>query len=272
MAPCPIQLRRAVLLCSSDYDRKKFRTAACSVSPAVASYDALIWPKMKPISGHTCLYCRDRRGHPHTVLRPECLRNRHFKRSTIVRSEVKAQTDLTRSADRTLKQDESEHLVILRDEIRMLFCIFQYFFQLGTIFISTYVVKNGGFSTQISSLDLITSHTDIHKYTQTLPLSDKLGEFLGCQLAMFHVVVEHIKASILLPLPKITHRHTRLLAVSRETANQHGKGSKSDVSRGLRIKFARVWDIFLLIVCCKHPRHSKVQGESKNETSFSPSG
>lgn len=113
-----------------------------------------------------------------------------------------------------------------------------------------------------------TSHTDIHKYTQTLPLSDKLGEFLGCQLAMFHVVVEHIKASILLPLPKITHRHTRLLAVSRETANQHGKGSKSDVSRGLRIKFARVWDIFLLIVCCKHPRHSKVQGESKNETSF----
>lgn len=133
MAPCPIQRRRAVLLCSSDYDRKKFRTAACSVSPAAASYDE----RSSTYSAQTW------------VLEKQALQK---KQNSEVRGQSTDRLHSTRSADRTLKQDESEHLVILRDEIRMLFGIFQYFFQLGTIFISTYVVKNGGFSTQISSL------------------------------------------------------------------------------------------------------------------------
>lgn len=226
---------------------------------------------MKLISGHMCLCCRDRRGHPHTVLRPECLRNRHFKRSRIVRSEVKAQADLCAPQYTICRQDfETGWIWTPCYTERWDQNAFWYF----PVFLPTWhnlyihVCSKERWIFHPNLITCTTSHTDIHKYTQTSPLSDKLGEFLGCQLAMFHVVVEHIKAGILLPLPKITHRHTRLLAVSRETANQHGKGNKSDASRGLRIKFARVWDIFLLIVCCKHQRHSKVQGESKNETSF----
>lgn len=106
---------------------KKFRTAACSVSPAVASYDE----RSSTYSAQTW------------VLEKQALQKKQ-------NSEVRGQ-----STDRLVcstVHDESEHLVILRDEIRMLFGIFQYFFQLGTIFISMYVVKNGGFSTQISSL------------------------------------------------------------------------------------------------------------------------
>lgn len=170
------------------------------------------------------------------VLEKQALQKKH-------NSEVRGQsTDRLVCAPSTVhdlqtgfKQDESEHLVILRDEIRTLFC------NLPVILptwhnLCVHVRSKERWIFHPNLITCTTSHTDIHKYTQTLPLSDKLGEFLGCQLAMFHVVVEHIKAGILLPLPKITHRHTRLLAVSRETANQHGKGNKSDVSRGLRIK------------------------------------
>lgn len=246
MAPCPIQRRRAVLLCSSDYDRKKFRTAACSVSPAVASYDE----RSSTYSAQTW------------VLEKQALQKKQ-------NSEVRGQST-DRLVCSTVHDLQTGWIWTPCYTERWDQNAFWYF----PVFLPTWhnlyihVRSKERWIFHPNLITCTTSHTDIHKYTQTSPLSDKLGEFLGCQLAMFHVVVEHIKAGILLPLPKITHRHTRLLAVSRETANQHGESNKSDASRGLRIKFARVWDIFLLIVCCKHQRHSKVQGESKNETSF----
>lgn len=76
-----------------------------------------------------------------------------------------------------------------------------------------------------------TSHTDIHKYTKTLPLTDKLCKLLGCQLAMLHVVVQHVKAGILLPLQRYsarTHKHT--VSIQARTVNQHDKVKDRNVS------------------------------------------
>lgn len=131
MAPCPIQRRRAVLLCSSDYDRKKFRTAACSVSPAAASYDG----RSSTYSAQTW------------VLEKQALQKKQ-------NSEVRGQsTDrLVCATVHDLQTGWIWTPCYTERWDQNAFGIFQYFFQLGTIFISTYVVKNGGFSTQISSL------------------------------------------------------------------------------------------------------------------------
>lgn len=64
-----------------------------------------------------------------------------------------------------------------RDEIQnSSFIISDYFTQPwhNLIFPSKYRVKNAEFL-HPSPITSATSHTDIHKYTQTLPLTDKLG-------------------------------------------------------------------------------------------------